>query len=63
MYDTLKSIDHALSDYYIWIFVTIAYLCCLWTIVETILICWKDKMTIDYILDWYDRRKHEKRRR
>lgn len=57
MYDTLRNISHWLDGCYIYIFVTIAYLCCLWTIVETILICWKDKMTIDYILEWHDRRK------
>ena len=57
MYDTLRAISHWLDGHYICIFVTIAYLCCLWTIVETILICWKDKMLIDYILEWHERRK------
>ena len=63
MYDTLREISHALDGYYIWIFVVLMYIACLWTIIETVLLCWKDKMTIDYIFEWHERRKNGKNKR
>lgn len=55
--ETIKTIAHIIEAHYFAIFVVIAYLCCLWTVVETILYCWKDKYTIDYIFEWFERRK------
>ena len=57
--DILKQIY---NEYGIWIVVFIMYLCLVFTIIEAILICWKDRMIIDYIFDWIDRRKKRDKR-
>lgn len=57
MYDTLRELSHWIEARYFEIFVTIFYICMVFVLIDTVLTCWKDKMLIDYILEWYERRK------
>lgn len=61
MYDTLRSISHVLDGCYIPLLFGFVYFCYILVIIDTILMRWKDKMIIDYILDWFE--KHKKKRR
>lgn len=58
MYDTLKSLSHVLDGYYIWIFIGLFYFAIAIAVVETVLLCWKKRSLIDYIFDWYERKKN-----
>lgn len=63
MYDTLRTLSHILDGYYIFIIIGLFYICMAVAVVETVLRCWKDKSIIDYIFEWYDRRKNGKNKR
>ena len=58
MYDTLRSLSHVLDGCYIFIIIGLFYIAMIITVIETVLRCFKDKSIIDYVFEWYDRRKH-----
>ena len=58
MYDTLRSLSHMLDGYYIFIIIGLFYIAMIIAVIETVLRCWKDKSIIDYIFDWWERRRN-----
>lgn len=50
-------IKEFIKDNYIWIIIVVMYIAMLITFADSMLQIVKDKMIIDYIFDWFERRK------